>query len=596
MAAIDPDRKRAQDIRDQMVEMRRSLDRGEIPKNQQLELLLDQGNQVLEGSKQKVQDPEGKKIVQDTQNIINSVKGFIETKNQDEALQRLGEAASRVFKDARGLPKPSKSEKERARRVVIDLRGALRILITSGNFRRTLLDLFSVLSQIGSNLKTQYKDEEKFPENLRFEPWEKLEDSIDSVSNRMGQQKLDTLDDRIHRLLQEAGRSTPMKNFVTHFYSIFGYIQEHTRSEADRQPSMMRRHLEELLQEIRAFLLHFTSGENLDNFGVSSRTLLRLSREDESLKVLGQDWKDYLDVTLNNPDLSTRDENKDQLRRLVQKTRYELKQEKFSQPFNMFLRSVASIISDVQNDPVRIKLEEDIRSLFKDLLYDRTGHFSINSRALQQLRKVIIPSIIQQLSYIALPPIQSVSSTQEYVIKDLIISVPDVLPEMIRIETQSDTEMLTKSMSFADTRNNVRITLSDIELHIRSARVHYKRKSFPKVTEDLVLNTDVYGPDTSISILILIDFVVEEDRTWARFQTQEVDTKLDHLKIKAVEGRRDTLVNILTTLLNPIIKRQVQKAVSQKIQETVDRTLLILNDSSRQLSRRFFGGGGSSAQ
>jgi hypothetical protein len=354
------------------------------------------------------------------------------------------------------------------------------------------------------------------------------------------------------------------------------------------QRTTIERYLNELLGEIRAFMEQFTSPENLDNIGRSARTLAEMTRNDETLKALGQEWREYIDVTLRNPDLAVRDENKEQLRKLVEKTRFTLKEQKVSDPFNLFIQSASNMINDIQKDPLRVKLEDEVRTLFRDLLYDRTGHLSINSRALTQLRTAIIPSIIEQLKFIPLPKIESVSPSQEYTIRDVLLCVPDVVPEKIRFETHLDTEMETKSMMFTQSHNEIRITLSEIEIHVRSARVHYKRHSFPKFQDDLIVNTDVYGPNTMITIFLSVDLVEEGGRTWAKFQTGDVEAKLDQLKIKAVEGKHDTLMNVATTLLNPLIKRQIEKNVVNTIRDTMDRTCALLNDTSMQVSRKVF--------
>jgi hypothetical protein len=593
--SYDPARKRAEEAREQLSEMKKSFDKGEMPRNEQLEHFLNEGNTVLESSKEKVVDPEGKKIVEDTQKIIGSVKEFLETKNQDEILQRIGEKAAKILVEAKrdtslGRTALTKEEKLRARQLLTDLRGALRIMLTSSYFRRTILDLVSLLAQIGKNLATEYKEEEKYPENLRMEPWEKMEDSIDTVTSKLDKSKLDSLEDRIHRLLQESARNTNLKNFFNHFFSLTRYLRDHLKAfdETNTQKSTIERYLNELLIEIKTFMGQFTSVENLDNIGKSARTLTELTRNDETLKALGQEWREYLDLTLRNPDLAVRDENKEQLRKLVQKTRFTLKEKKVSEPFNLFIQSFSNMVNDIQKDPLRVKLEEEIRSLFRDLFYDRTGHISINSRALTQLRTVIIPSIIEQLKFIPLPKIESATPSQEYSIRDVLLCVPDVVPEKIRFETHLDTEMETKHMMFTQSHNEIRITLSEIEIHVRSARVHYKRHSFPKFQDDMIVNTDVYGPNTMITIFLAVDLVEEEGRTWAKFQTGEVDAKIDQLKIKAIEGKHDTLVNVATTLLNPIIKRQIEKNMVSRIRDTMDRTCALLNDTSMQLSRKVF--------
>jgi len=587
-------KKRAMESTEKLVEIKETIEKGEAPSSEQIKYFLKEGEEAMEEAMEQMPESEGKKVVEQTQQVLGSMKLFLDCRNQDEILQRIGMKAARLLKEAASTDKSlTREERRKAKQLIEDTRELLRNLVVSGNLRRTLLSFLSLLPDLVSTTQ-ETVEESKEEETEGMEPSEKLqhglekaEETLEKTKEKSGDRVKD-FEDKLNSLLKEVSKNDSFKKFLRHFYSIIDYARTHHRAfdPANLHKTTLEKYFLELMSDVRSFLEQFSSPETLEEVQKNTNEFLRLMTEDESLKKLGREWREYLDRILDHPDLIGTEENKAQQKKLLEKTKEVLRQEKISKPLDSMVHSWEKLINDIQNDPVRVKLEQDLRSLFSEMMLDEYGNFALNDKALTELRKVIVPALVQQLKYIAIPKITSRSDTQEFTMHDIFISVPDLVPDKIHIDTRTTATFDTKQVGIEESHTKLVITLSDIEIHIRNARVHFKRWAFPKIEDNLIVNTDIYGSNTRVTIVLLFDKVTDDKgQSRLQFTKADVQVKLDNLRIKAVEGKHDILMNVLTTILNPLIKSRVEKEMAERIKDTMERIFGVLNDvSAKQIS------------
>jgi hypothetical protein len=632
---FDPEKQRAMESSEKFMEIKETIEKGEAPKNVQMEHFLSQGQEILEETKEKIRETEAKKVVEQTQEVLGSMKEFLDTRNQDEVLQRIGLKAAELLREA--TTQINKADRKKAKDLVEHARNLLRTLVISGTLRRNLLSIISIMVDLTSDFAKSevegLKEEEKEPSKEGKEPGKEakgllkeekeprkpstekatekeekelrkpskekatekekgLQKPSEKVEQQLGKaqeslestletqpKKIEELQERIITVLNELARNQGLRDFRQHFLSIVDYFRHNIRAFDTTfiEKSPLERHLLEVIADIREFLGRFTPLENLDKIGRSSKMLL----EDESFGQIWNEWRDHIDRSLEDPNWAK--ENKNKLSDVLNRIRDLMKEKKISDSFNTLINSFQKAINDIQNDPVRLKMEQDLRALFSQLMLDDYGRLTLDKPSLSQLQSVIIPTLVGQLKYIAIPKFYSRSDTQEFSMRNIFLSVPDLVPDKIHFDVRSEGTLETKHMGVEQAHGHFLIDFSDIQIHIKHAQVHFKRFTFPKLEDNLLVNTDVYGPNTSIRMVIAFTRVTEEGHTYLRFFPADVQTKLDHLNIKVLEGKHEMLMNFLTTVLNPLLKARVEKNVSDRIRENLEELAENMTEASRNM-------------
>lgn len=87
--------------------------------------------------------------------------------------------------------------------------------------------------------------------------------------------------------------------------------------------------------------------------------------------------------------------------------------------------------------PQRSRFGEDWARLTKDLLFDGEGSLKFKPQLWLDVRKVILPNIIDQVGYVPIPRIEYTDDALDLVIENLALSGRNLFPNVISMEAHN---------------------------------------------------------------------------------------------------------------------------------------------------------------
>ena len=89
------------------------------------------------------------------------------------------------------------------------------------------------------------------------------------------------------------------------------------------------------------------------------------------------------------------------------------------------------------DDPLNLRFGDDWKRLTKDLLFNEEGNLQFKPRLWNDIRNEILPMVIKQIGYVPIPRAEYSDDKIDLVIENLILSGPNLFPNVIEIENHN---------------------------------------------------------------------------------------------------------------------------------------------------------------
>jgi len=221
------------------------------------------------------------------------------------------------------------------------------------------------------------------------------------------------------------------------------------------------------------------------------------------------------------------------------------------------------------NDPQVSKLNDNIRQFVKDLCTDEGGNFVITKDTLNQLKVILVASLLEKLA-IPIPLIEHEDDSMEVEISNLWIALKDVIPDVVHIELREalgfDTRNLKSGIDVSE-ENLIIVHALNINYSIKDANIWWRRKKFPKSEDSGMLTMDMPGDGIELRIVLSVKY---KDPDYNIFRVKTVDCNIDKLSMKLAGTKHDTLYNLFLTLGKNSIKKKIENTIEEKIADMIE--------------------------
>jgi len=270
---------------------------------------------------------------------------------------------------------------------------------------------------------------------------------------------------------------------------------------------------------------------------------------------------------LNHPELFDDPATGQQGRKLIKRGR-KLNEKKVWTHLRGMLDESKAIVHNVQHDPAKRKLRSDMKRLIEDIMLDEQGNVVLKEHVLQQLRIMIVCSLIERMR-LPIPTIRMDDKDMEYTLRNLVVSIRDLVPERVVIENRGRL-----ALDFTDVRqpelevasNTVRLVIENINIHMDQADINFHRKTFPKVSDKGKLRMDIGGKGMDI-VIQLQTFAGSRDI----FRVEFVDCDVHNLSFYLQDTRHDWLYNSVLKLSTARIKRGMETSIENNLRNHLDQ-------------------------
>ncbi|TFY64828.1 hypothetical protein EVJ58_g2365 [Rhodofomes roseus] len=377
-------------------------------------------------------------------------------------------------------------------------------------------------------------------------------------------------DQFIYRLKKVVIECQNHKDYQESITWLLGWLEEYVEHGKTTASNVKDNHddlhsqgsTQQALGELRTLLERFANGMSMAVVGDAIQALYQDSKNDPELRQWFTDCDSYARRVLMEAGFVLEPQCNNQGNELLDRGRA-FYDGKYKAHFDNLLGSLTDWFTAFGDDPLNQRFGTDWARLTKDLLFDSEGSLKYKPELWMDIRKVILPTIIDRVGYVPIPRVEYTDDALDLVIENLALSGRNLFPNLVSVEAHNFLKFSPYNAIQDEGRHEFTLTFSQIQADMRDVAFYFRKKSgFPKLSDSGIADVLLGGHGLTVT---------------ARVASSGKDrSSVFHVKDQARPALQDA-----PAARDRLVKRQVQKAIADAVRtglEYVDGQLVTVRD------------------
>lgn len=339
--------------------------------------------------------------------------------------------------------------------------------------------------------------------------------------------------------------------------------------------------LQRATTELRTLLERFANGMSLSVIGDAMHDLYEDAQKDEDLRNWFKQCDSYIRQVLLEPGYVLEPKCNDEANRLRETGRY-FYDDKYKGHFDNLIDRTQTWFKAFADDPLNQRFGDDWARLTRDLLFDSEGSLKWKPELWMDIRKVILPSLMDQVGYVPIPRIEYTDDALDVVIENLAFSGRNLFPNFVSMEAHNFIKFSPYNAISDERHHEFTLTFAQIQADMKDVAFYFHKKTgVPKLQDSGLADVLLGGHGMTVTAHLRS---ADKDPS-SVFHVKDVIVKIDTLKFSIRDSKHDLLYKTLRPLATGLVKKQVQKAVADAVRtalEYVDGQLVGVRDRMRE--------------
>lgn len=589
-----------------------------IPSNQDINKALESAESTLEETKKEQKgklNRTGKQIIDQAEQLVFDARRLVNEKNKNDLIQQIIAEGSEAYKDitenreqwkklqvalnefdSDELKKKMDNMSQVAKLVAIEL-------ISSPRFRQTIYDFFSVLysvlidashiKNIGRPLRDAIREAatvtERPAQEAAIDAGEKLKEAggealkigldIMDPGKKMIQitpDQKNELIDSMRDILREVAKRERTQRIITGLFEIVDIIVRPAAQLTEKAAGAASeiaddRHLKRMVTLTQKLFEAFTRS-SLDPLINHLKVLYISMAGDDEVRSYMRDLRETLSMVLQKPETLGDQKTRETMGDLIDRGRNLMQQKQgLRENFVGIRDEVNKMVIAMEEDPVTLALQEDVKHLVEMVLLDDRGRISFKPEVLDQLKVIALSALVNRLKF-PLPPLTfDDGETLRFTVTGLVLSIKDLIPSKIIAENHGIAILNMKDLEgkgpeVTQAAEAVRIKMEHINVHMPEADIWFHRRTFPEVKDSGKAKIEIGGD--GMDLTFILKAAMGSDRL---FVLDKVDCTIHSLGLKLEQTQHDTVYNAMITIFKGFVKRNIEDAIQESVANIFDQ-------------------------
>jgi hypothetical protein len=361
-----------------------------------------------------------------------------------------------------------------------------------------------------------------------------------------------------------------LEKYVEHGQTIGNHGKEsHTALTSD--PA-----LKQATAELRMLLERFANSQTIDPIIDAANVLIDDANRDPELEDWSKRVNIYIRKILLDAGFVIEPDSNNQGNALRESGR-KFYDDKYKSHFDDLFSTVGNWFKAMGEDPLNKRFGEDWARLTRDLLFDSEGSLKFKADLWSDIRKVILPTLVDKVGYIPIPRIEYTDDSLDLVVENLMLSGRNLFPNVISLEAHNFLKFSPYNAITDEQHHEFTFTFSQMQADMRDVAFYFRKKTGIKMTDSGLADVVLGGSGLSATLHLVS---ADKDKS-SVFKVKHVLVKVDSLKFSIRDSKHDFLYKTLKPLATGLVKRQIQKAIADAIttgMEYVDGQLVSVRD------------------
>jgi len=408
---------------------------------------------------------------------------------------------------------------------------------------------------------------------------------------QMTDEEWDRLQDDVQRVLCLLAKEPTYREGISRIFNLLDQFQK-TLTEEPLQAALAPEnvHVRRVAQETEELVAAFSGRETLEEWKFHLRAMMLQVQKNENLKIYLQELKEFILKAKSEEEIRSQ-AFKNQSKELAHRGRELMREFRDKQDFRLFLNSSEEMMNNIKNDEMLTVLRQHAGIVQSDLSYlDNDGKAVVDIMAVGKLQAALLPVLVDALKYIPVPKIYSNDSEREFSLDNLVLCSYDIIPENIKFQLQTDTQVSMRDIEVKGTHTHMVIELDKLLTEIKDIEFFYRKKSFPGFEDSGKVTFRITGKGAKLVFTYNLlqraeDKVPSISEGKASFDISEMSIDFDKSTL-----RHPTMVPMLTSLWKMQIRHQIEHEVENNLTGFIQKLGDIMTSSLEQINRPFLTG------
>lgn len=180
------------------------------------------------------------------------------------------------------------------------------------------------------------------------------------------------------------------------------------------------------------------------------------------------------------------------------------------------------------DDPLNKRFGEDWQRLTRDLLFDINGSLTFKPALWQDIRRVILPTMVNEIGYIPIPRIEYTDNQLDLVIENLTLQGKNLFPNVVEVEAHNYVKFSPYDAINDDQAHDLTLSFGHIQADMRDVAFYFNKKTgMPKLKDSGL--ADVLLGGEGLSARVHMKSSSPKDKS-SVFIVKDVRVKINSLK------------------------------------------------------------------
>jgi len=414
----------------------------------------------------------------------------------------------------------------------------------------------------------------------------KLQEGVNIGGGRikLTQEQVDQLAQRFNELLRDITSRSSTQNLFRGILEMFRILEEETTTTGGpinklgtsvRHVTTDSDHLRNVFVLSQEIVETFTGVGSLNPLLDHFRFVSKTFSSDPEARALFQDTRTYLIRLLDDPTIIGTEAANNEFGELIRRAR-QLHDERLYDHLNGMLNESKTLINKAEAYPTTLRLKDDVKQLMTDLALDEHGHLTLKPHVLEQLRLIIIQSLVERMR-IPIPNVSIEKPKLDLKLSNMVLTLRDLVPDRVVVKNKGrmaiDFSNLRAHGLETDLQGQVVVfKIKNVNVYMEDANIWFRRKKFPKMQDEGKLNLNIGGSgvDIKVAVRVLKD-------TQELFQVEKVKCNLHQMQLHLLDTKHDFLYNSTLRVLRPRIMSTVEHSVENNVADYLQRVNKLLS-------------------
>jgi hypothetical protein len=588
-------------------QLRVALVEGEMPGTEALtDVCLKAEQLLLQQAQSPSIDPETRKLLEDIAQLIGSTKQVARHNDLGDRLNRIAEETKKALAKggqaaALGAPAAAVSATKQAIAFIETWRSLFPLLVRSKDFRVLIVDSINIANRVfGRHTEGLDQTEQKFLEgekvtDIAQEVGQQVKENAKDTSSGEYQvditdQEMNQIQDDFFRVLQTLSLHSNYLEGVKWLFDLLDLAYDQLKVPVEGKVAVTEIHAERARAETEELMATIAGRKTFYHWLDSLKTLVQKIENDQQTKQFLKEFQEFILKTKEAATIS-KEEYKQKGRELLNRGRDLIKQYKYADELDDFFKQSNKLINNIRNEETIAVLRNHAGIVASDLSFvDKEGTVQVDLEMLGKLRDVIIPVLADSLKYIPLPKIEDSNENRDYWVDSIVLCGYDVIPENVRFQIQSDSQVSLREAQTQHSDTRLEITLAKIRTELKNLEFFYHKKTFPELTEHGRATVRFGGDGATLKLVFSVEQNIDDKvpklkEGYADFHISKMDIEFDKKSLT-----HDILVPLMTGMWNLQIQAQIEKAVEDNLTALINNIADKLTSALVSINRPFLTG------